>query len=374
MVCKLISIRKSLFFLIFIVIIFCKNDLKAQKDTTNHHPEIKTDSVERLNYVTNGRRNVFTLFVYGSRFSNGILYGGNRNLLYYPISPINVGLGFTHKWIGASFSLIAAEINKGKFEGNYNFNVQINAYSRKIGADLVYSINKGYYGANYKSFLDLNLNGTSKELPYYNVRMERLTVNVVRIFNGKKYSLNAPLVQGEIQKKSAGSFLLNTALSSAFTRNGDSLFVPSSLQPLFEGNTILKNGEFYSLSIMPGYGVTWVIREKFFVGIVPSIGPSFQFHHLTTQNSKEDYFTISYKILGRFGAGYHSERWTYGLSLLVDAENYPLKNNTHFFNNVGKIYFRIGYKFKVPRWAEKYSRLMDKYQEKVEQKLPLHWH
>ncbi len=360
----------KLLYLLFLLCSFFT--VNGQNDTTERTRNIRADSVERLKYVANGRSR-FTIYVFASRFSNGILYSGNKNLLYYPISPINVGLGFTHKWIGGSFSLVAAEINKGKFEGNYNFNVQINAYARKIGADLVYTVNNGYYGANYKSFLDLNLNGVSKELPYYNVKMERLTLNFVRIFNGQQYSLNAPLVQGEIQKKTSHSFLINAALSGAFTKNGDSLFIPAPLLPLFEGNTIFKQAYFYSFSIMPGYGITWVIRKRFFVGLVPSLGPSFQYHHLQTRDGIEDNFAISYKILGRFGAGYNSERWTYGLSILVDAENYPLKNNTHFLNNVGKIYFRIGYKIDVPKWAEKYSRLMDKYQEKVEQSLPLHW-
>ena len=356
----------------FVLLLFTFPVVKGQSDSTVRANNIRTDSVERLKYVTNVR-NKFTIYVFASRFSNGILYSGNKNLLYYPISPINVGLGFTHKWIGGSFSLVAAEINKGKFEGNYNFNIQINAYARKIGADLVYTVNRGYYGANYKSFLDLNLNGASKELPYYNVRMERLTLNFVRIFNGQQYSLNAPLVQGEIQKKTSSSFLINAALSGAFTKNGDSLFIPTPLLPLFEGNAIIKQAYFYSFSIMPGYGVTWVIRKKFFVGLVPSLGPSFQYHHLQTKTGVEDNIAVSYKILGRFGTGFHTERWTCGISVLVDAENYPLKHNTHFLNNVGKIYFRIGYKFNVPKWAEKYSRLMDKYQDKVEQTLPLHW-
>jgi len=345
----------------------------SQSDSTEREKKSRADSLERVKYVAK-TRNVFTLFVFGSRFSNGILYSGNRNLLYYPISPINIGLGFTHKWIGASISLVGADIIKGKFEGNYNFNVQINAYARRIGADLVYSVNRGYYVANYKSFLDLNLEGASKELPYYKLKMERITLNFVRIFNGQHYSLNAPLVQGEIQKKTSSSFLLNAAVSGAFSSNNDSLFVPTNLQTLFEGNTIIKNGEFYSVSIMPGYGFTWVIRKRFFIGLVPSLGPSFQFHHITTANGIDDNFAVSYKVLGRFGTGYHSEHWTCGLSILVDAENYPLKNNTHMLNNVGKIYFRVGYKFGIPKWAEKYSRLMDKYQGKVEQSLPLHWH
>ncbi len=172
--------------LIVITYLLLSLSASSQTDSLLKAIQIKVDSVERENYVTNGRRNVFTVFVFASRFSNGILYSGNKNLLYYPISPINVGLGFTHKWLGVSISIVAAEVNKGKFEGNYNFNLQLNAYSRRIGADIVYQANRGYYGANYKSFLDLNLQGVSKDRPYYSVSMERVTINVVRIFNGKR--------------------------------------------------------------------------------------------------------------------------------------------------------------------------------------------
>ena len=329
---------------------------------------MQADSIFRLRYVGN-MKHYLLIYAYGSRYSNGILYRGNAVLLYSPITPVNLGIGFSHKWLGGSISVVSIQSNKSKLIDHYNFSIQANAYGRKIGADLGYTINNGYYQSNYQSFQFKH--NANNEQPFFHMRIQRITLNFVRIFNGKKYSLNAPVDQGEIQKRTAGSFLLNMGLTMSFAKNGDSSFVPSYLQSVFHDNTFLLSGVFYSLSFMPGYGVTFVVRKKFFVGLVPSAGISFQYQQLHLQEGEENHLRVSYKALGRFGAGYHSARWTFGISAIFDLENYPLGNGTALLNNVGRLHARIGYKIAVPKWAKKYSKKMDEYQDKLEEALPV---
>jgi len=337
----------------------------AQQDTLTQH--IESDSLVRLRYVENVKYYI-RVYAYSSRFSNGILYNGNSRLSYYPITPVNIGIGLAHKWLGGSVSVVSIQSNKSKFIDNYNFNIQLNAHGRKVGAEINYTLNSGYYQTKYKDFAPYEYANTDQ--PFLNMRMQRLTFNFVRVFNSKKYSLNALINQGEIQKKSASSLLLNMGFSTAFAENGDSLFVPSYLQGLFEGNTLLKKGTFYSLGIMPGYGFTWVVKEKFFLGVVPSLGMSLQYQHLDFLEGQEDRLRVSYKALGRFGLGYHVHRWMFGLSAIFDVEHYPLGNDTYLLNNVGRMYARIGYRLDAPKWIRKYSDRMDKYQEKIERAFP----
>lgn len=339
----------------------------GQVDTVRQ--KIVADSLVRLNYVATSSQ-YLTVYVYGSRYSNGVLYSGHTNLFYYPITPVNLGIGFSHKWLGGSVSVVSLQSNKSKLIDHYNFNFNLNAYGRQIGADFVYTLNNGYYQSNYKNFVVSD--NVDKSQPFFNMRMQRFMFNFVRIFNGKKYSLSAPVSQGEIQKRSSSSFILNAGLNLAFADNGDSTFVPSYAQAAFEGNTLLRKGAIYSLSFMPGYGVTWVIKKRFFIGLVPSAGVSFQYQRLNFQGSMEDHLRVSYKVLGRFGAGYHSRLWTIGISVVLDAEKYPLGHNTYLLNNVGKVHARIGYKFEVPKWAKKYSKKMDAYQERLERALPIY--
>ena len=339
----------------------------AQVDTIRQ--KIVADSLVRLNYVSTSKQ-YLTVYVYGSRNSNGVLYSGNSNLFYYPITPVNIGIGVSHKWLGGSISVVSLQSNKSKLIDNYNFNINLNAYGRQIGADFVYTVNSGYYLSNYKNFIVSD--DVDKSQPFVEMRMQRFMFNFVRIFNGKKYSLSAPVTQGETQKRSSSSFILNAGLNLAFVKGGDSSFVPSYAKALFEGNTLLQEGAIYSLSFMPGYGVTWVIKKRFFIGLIPSAGISIQYQHLNYQEGLEDHLRVSYKILGRFGAGYHSRLWTIGISVVYDAEKYPLGNNTYLLNNVGKVHARIGYKFEIPRWAKKYSKKMDVYQDKLEHVLPIY--
>jgi hypothetical protein len=337
----------------------------AQRDPIRE--KIKADSLVRLKYVGNAKHSIM-FYVFGTRYSNGILYRGHSSLLYSPITPVNIGIGFSHKWLGGSVSVVSIQSAKSRLIDHYNFSIQVNAYSRKVGADMSYIVNSGYYQSNYQNFLSYNQ--VNKDQTASNMRMQRFALNFIRIFNGKNYSLNAPVDQGEIQKKSASSFLLSMGVGWATAGNGDSTFVPSYLDELFQHNTILKKGVFTSFNVMPGYGFTWVIKKNFFVGIVPSVGLSFQYQHLILQNGEEDHVRVSYKALGRFGAGYHSTRWTFGISAIFDAENYPLGNGTYLVNNVGRLHARIGYKFNVPKWARKYSQKMDDYQDEVEDALP----
>lgn len=339
----------------------------AQRDTIRE--KMVADSLIRLRYVDN-TRNLVTIYVYASRLSNGVLYSGHSNLFYYPITPVNLGIGMSHKWLGGSISIVSIQSSKSKLIDNYNFNIGVNAYGRQIGADLVYTYNRGYYLSNYRSF---GIDDVDKSQPYYSMRMQRVMLNFVRIFNGKKYSLDAPVGQGEIQKKNSSSFLINMGVGLTYADNGDSSFVPAYLYDAFSNSAILEQGAFYSLNCMPGYGVTWVLKHHFFIGLVPSAGISLQYQRLYYHGKElEEHIRASYKVLGRFGIGYHSDKWTAGVSLILDAESFPLGNGTFLVNNVGKVHARVGYKLDVPKWAKKYSRKMDSYQERLEHALPIY--
>lgn len=325
------------------------------------------DSLERAQYISSNR-NFLTLYVYGSRTSNAVWYRGNSNLTYFPITPVNIGIGASHKWLGGSVSIVSINSSKSKFIDNYNFSIMLNGYARKIGVDIGYTINSGYYQANYDHFRSFR--GQGEGDPYVDMRIQRFVLNFVRIFNYKKYSLNAPIVQGEMQLKNASSFLLNLGVSTAYAKNGDSSFVPTYLENVFHGNAQLVKGRFYCLDIMPGYGMNFVIKKRFFVGIVPAAGLSVQYQDLDFIDGKEETVRFSYRAMARFGAGFHSYRWTFGVSAYVDFERYPLGRETDILNNMGKLYARIGYKLDVPRWGRRYSKKLDEYQEKIEEALP----
>jgi len=331
----------------------------------------KEDSVylKRENYVLSAR-NKLTIFVFTNRFLNGLLFTNpGINNYYFPIAPLNIGLGFSHKWLAVNIAVITPKLGKNNYPGGgtkyQNFNLQLLAYTHKYGLDVLYSQNLGYFLGNYNQYV--NVAGSPEKTPYFDMRTERLTVNFLRIFNPVKYSMNAPMIGGEMQKNNASSFILNTCFSLSSFNMGDSIpaFVLAQINP----NTIFKSGTFYSVGIMPGYGFTWIIAKRFYFGIIPSAGISFQYKSMNFEGHHDERVSASYRVLAKAGAGFHSKRWTAGVSLLFDNERYHLGDKTNIYNNNGKVTLRVGYKINVPKWGKKISGKMSTVQNTVEHTL-----
>lgn len=148
---------------------------------------------------------------------------------------------------------------------------------------------------------------------------------------------------------------------------GDSIpeYVLQQLNP----NAIFQKGTFYSIGILPGYAFTWIIKKRFFIGIIPSFGPSIQYKTMDFEDDHEEHFALSYRVIAKAGAGFHAKRWTAGLSVLIDSEKYHLANQSNIINNNGKITLRVGYKINVPKWGKGISKKMSTIQNRVENTL-----
>ena len=331
----------------------------------------KQDSIymKRENYVLSARTKL-TLFVFINRYLNGNLFTNpGINSYYFPIAPLNIGLGFSHKWLAVNVAILSPRIGKSNYTGEgekySNFNLQALAYTHKYGLDVIYSKNIGYFLGNYNNFI--NLTDVPNQTPYFDISTQRLTVNLLRIFNPMKYSMNATMIGGEMQKNNASSLIFNTSFSMSAFDMGDS--IPSFISAQANPNTIFRSGTFYSVGLLPGYGFTWIIRKRFFIGIIPSFGPSFQYKSINFETHHDERFSISYRILAKAGVGFHTKKWTAGLSVLFDSERYHLGPESNIINNNGKVTLRVGYKINVPKWGKGLSKKMSTLQNSVEHTL-----
>ncbi|HSY61778.1 MAG TPA: DUF4421 domain-containing protein [Cytophaga sp.] len=341
----------------------------AQKksDTINR----KEDSIymKRENYVLSARTKL-TIFIFCTRYLNGKLFTNpGVDNYYFPITPLNIGLGFSHKWLAVNIAILSPKLGKNNYDNSQskyqNFNLQALAYTPKYGLDILYSQNKGYFLGNYNGYVDVA--GAPDKTPYFDMKTNRFTINLLRIFNPIKYSMNATMIGGEMQKKSSSSFILNTSFSLSTFKMSDS--IPPFILAQMNQDAIFKAGDFYSISVLPGYGFTWIINKKFYLGIIPSIGPSLQYKLMTFEDDHENKVAVSYRILAKAGAGFHAKRWTAGLSVLYDNERYHLASKTNIFNNNGKVIFKVGYKINVPKWSKGLSKKMSTMQNSVEHTL-----
>ena len=294
----------------------------------------------RQKYVEN-RTGDLTLRVFTLTHNDQLSYKGplvnNRELIFKPNVPTNIGLGFNYQWLGLSVSFINPSYNlevEKKGRTRY-FDILLNTYSKKFGVDAYYVSYKGYYLSNPG-------NRKSEQEPFPqrpDFRTVAIGAQFFYYFNHKKYSYRAPFIQTERQKKSAGSFVLNPHFSY-FSIKSDSALTPGIQNP---GS--YRGGNFYTIGVGPGYAHTFVWR-RFYINftLIPSIFIQYQdIRHFDDEFDRSGIVT-GLRFTGKFALGYNSDKFFIGISSSGDTYNIKLEKNTDLRYTIGAGRFFIGYR------------------------------
>lgn len=301
----------------------------------------------------------------GLASGNGLELRSTQPIRYRPNETGKIGLRISHQWLSIGFSAGITNLQSTTRGRTEFFDLLVNSYGRKWGFDLYYLTFKGHYITN-KYIADLPQfiqNNSYPILPDLQTRFGG--INAYYIFNHQKYSYRATFIRNEIQRKSAGSFLL-MASYSYFQLNSDSGIVPTDLQSIITPQAQLQDGVFNSISIMPGYAYTFVYKEKYFFTLSPSIGLMTQLQSYSTTNSSQvdskGGKTIFYpRGLARAGIGYNSSKWYWGISAIVDNYIIRLPEQNQLIYNIGNAHLYVGYRFNMPKKYRKYEELIDQY-------------
>ena len=170
-----------------------------------------------------------------------------------------VGFGLTYKWIDFdyAFSLPKTTLQNVGLQNLQQYKLAGSYTSRKF-------IVRGYY-LNSSGVIAEDEQGKFKSSP--DINMEYVGIQYTHCFNFNRYSLRAAAVHYELQRRSAGSFLLR---GEPFYRRigvGNSLVPAAQDTPALYGEQAgLRYAYAPGLLIMPGYGFTWAMRGgKYFV-------------------------------------------------------------------------------------------------------------
>lgn len=279
-------------------------------------------------------------------------------LNYSPNDYGAIGISVRLHWLGLAFGYAPKNLQE-HFKGTTTYtNFKLSSYGKKIGFDLYYLDYSGFYLDNTKELLNANF-----PLRHY-IRQDLNTLNIgsnfYYIFNHKRYSYRSTFTQNEIQKHSAGSFMVNGSLNY-FNIRADSSIVPKEIDvQKFSAEAKIKNGDFYNLSIMPGYGHTFVAFNYWFLTLSAYAGINFQQQHYTSElkdykNEVFDQFEFIPRGMARAGIGYNSPRFFAGINSVVDVYNLPLGKNEHISYSVGSASVYFGYHFNLPKAITKYT-------------------
>jgi hypothetical protein len=265
----------------------------------------------------------------------------NTSLRYRPEYGINMGIGFAYKWIGLDLLFNVGLWEDNELEGSERFDFLIRMFTSKhfIEANITY-----YYGHQLDFIFGVDENIEEIHKLRQDLRVLTLGLQYLYVFNYDKFSIKAPFVQNEIQRKSAGSFILGFSLNY-YSMDADSTVVPEELKYNFNEGLNLVDVSVITPAVSFGYMYSFVVKEKFFLtlGLIPGL-------NLTYGDRKTDIrelinWQLSYKIRSMFAIGYNARKFFTGIQLFGDVNNIRIDRKQQAFFTNGSLKFFVGYRF-----------------------------
>jgi len=325
-------------FLLFVAITWCS----AQP--TGHGWEGVTGALDADSaYIGIFRLRNDVRLIYGAQ-SNALAYGSKRA----SDSPLSgnfnnandiIGFGLTYKIIDfdATFSTGKSTIFSAQNESLKQFRIAGSYTMRKFYFRAFYSDSKGMISSA----------GNDAYVSQPDVHMLRLGVQAMYIFNARRYSFRSAYFQNELQRRTAGSFLLR---AEPFYRSlgTDSRFVPEQhdLAQTYGQQAGLHYLQAPGLLIMPGYGINVVARGGaiFFSPFILA-GPGVALNIYKSDSGRETSFNTEFAASAGVNAGYNGEKFYAKVRFTYDANYMPI-NPAFFSMRDLNLVLVVGYRFK----------------------------
>lgn len=310
----------------------------------------------RALYVTN-KTNELGVSLFNRNPNNQITIRGVNNITYNPNDANTQGIRLQHKWLGIAFGYSPKSLQDQERGTTEEMDLHLFIYGKRNYFDVYYIGYTGFYIENYKKNDSLSKNFNSYPL-LPNMKVNGFGANYFFVFNHKKYSLRSSYLMNEIQRKSAGSFILGASANSLGISN------PLGESPQLLAQTLpeerLVSGRFFSASILPGYAHTFILRKLFFT-IAPTLGIVAQHQNFTNADDKKRVRnTLAFRSVGRIALGYNSDRFYAAITGVNDSYNYQLAPKVQLNTQLSEARLIVGYRFKTKGIAQKISNQMDK--------------
>ncbi|MGQ0827381.1 MAG: DUF4421 domain-containing protein [Bacteroidota bacterium] len=335
---------------IFISSFVCAANYKG-KDTTNIYQKIDTTFIETYRDWLNAK---LIAVVRSNKFS--IKDNISQSTLEYGINTnVNMGLGVSFKGVGVEFQYNPPGLNND--DNKYGKSKQIafaaSANSRRFIYDFFYRYNQGYHTTTaYK--IPNDTTGTLEHIYRPDIENTIIGLNIVYIFNNKRFSSSAPYNLTQRQKKSAGSFLLGT-FGSLYTINADSVIFPDSLRKNFKEEVQFKDAGSITYGFSCGYTYTFVFFRHWFINLYTLPGLSIQQYYSTNAYNEQSSsnVAIGLALQSRFSIGFNRRNYFIGISYI--GNNFIVDNDKKSSLNFkfGTFKFYYGHRFDLRKSLKK---------------------
>lgn len=305
----------------------------------------QTDSPSIINpklYITD-KSSFINVSVFNRNPNNLINLESKFNLTFKPNDVFNQGIKIQHKWFGLGIGFSPKKLQEDKKGSTDELDLHLYIYSKRQYLDAYFISYKGFYLENFRQNDSLKKHYTSFPLlPDLSLTTAGLTY--LHLFNHKKFSLRASFTQNEIQKKSAGSFVLGSSLNYMRMENSGNI-IPKELRAVALADQQFIKVSFYDISVLPGYAHTFVYK-RFYFTLVPMLGLALQYQDFSTVDKRNPArFSNGFRSLSKVSIGYNSDRFFCALTGTNDTYNYMLVPEVRLRTQISEARVIIGYRF-----------------------------
>ena len=239
-----------------------------------------------------------------------------KEIKYMPNVKMSWGIDLSYKGYGASYAMEldqAAEDPKNYGKTDYN-DFQFYFYLDHWGADLYFQRYSGYYLDNAKTFgIERGDEGSIRP----DMKMYSAGFNVYYAFD-EKISLYNAMKYRFPDTESRYSFLLMLS-PNYFSVKSDSSLIPDSEEVSYGSDAGFRKGEYYSLSIAPGFVYSTKWENNLFLSFMIFGGLGGMSKQSVTDQGKNNSFSACIKANVKFVFGYDSPMFFCGITGLGDG-------------------------------------------------------
>jgi hypothetical protein len=263
----------------------------------------------------------------GEKISGFSLVDNNHGeaLHYRPNNILGLGAGVTLRGFSVNFSTRLPFHNdkEDQYGKTRQLDIQVHRYRGKFAFDFYFQQYSGYH---LRDSSDVTMVTGPTDYPYF-PQMHNTTIGAtgLYVFNGKRFSLRAPIDQQDWQVRSAGSWLLGGSVFTHLIGNKDNTIIPPYMkQPEFLGGSNVKKIDNYGVTVNGGYGYNFVFKRHWFTGVLGDIGAGVGYSEISDHAGSAHKVGLQLNADARFAFGYNSTRWFGGFYIIYRADRYQL--------------------------------------------------
>ena len=264
--------------------------------------------------------------------------GNVQSLRMSPHHSVKFGVALGWRWLVLGYSINVAEPRKDRNLFEFSFNL----HSRMLALDLLLINHKAApeetpsFRINSSKGFDTPL---SKGTYLPGVKAFTAYANAYYMFNHDKYSYTAAYSHSNLQKRSAGSWILGVQFNKQRLEMGNHAAMPDAFKNL--------KFDYAKYNITGGYGYNWVVAPNFLVSatVMPAIGFNQVINEKATAGNVLSAFkNLNFDVLTRVGFVYNTGRWYTGAYATTNVYDYKF-NKTGMSNVVNYLNVYVGMNF-----------------------------